>query len=120
MLKALVVDESRAVRMILRKTLQELGYEVLEASNGREALEVIEAGKTTVTLVRAGGNAPERNGLDLLKQLRRKPEASSLVVVMVSTGTGLNQMAAALEGGSQRIHDQAIHPPLRREWLCSF
>ena len=43
MAKALVVDDSRAVRMILARTLRELGYEVSEASNGREALEVIEA-----------------------------------------------------------------------------
>ena len=38
--KALVVDDSRAVRMILAKTLRELGYEVREAANGKEALEL--------------------------------------------------------------------------------
>jgi CheY-like chemotaxis protein len=38
---ALVVDDSKAVRMILARTLRELGYEVREAANGREALEVI-------------------------------------------------------------------------------
>ncbi len=38
MAKALVVDDSRAVRMILSKTLKELGFEVREAANGREAL----------------------------------------------------------------------------------
>jgi len=42
MAKALVVDDSRAVRMILARTLKELGFEVREAANGREALEVIE------------------------------------------------------------------------------
>ena len=43
MAKALVVDDSRTVRTILAKSLRELGFEVLEAANGREALEVIEA-----------------------------------------------------------------------------
>jgi len=82
MAKALIVDDSRAVRMILSKTLRELGFEVREAANGREALEVIETEKTAVTLVLADWNMPEINGLELLKRLRRNPELSSLVVVI--------------------------------------
>jgi two-component system chemotaxis response regulator CheY len=100
MAKALVVDDSRAVRMILSKTLRELGYEVLEAANGREALEVIDVEKTAVRLVLADWNMPEINGLDLLKRLRENPELSSLVVIMVTTETELSQMVAALEAGA--------------------
>jgi len=98
--KALVVDDSRAVRMILAKTLKELGFEVREAANGREALEVIEVEKSAVTLVLADWNMPEMNGLDLLKRLRGNPELSSLVVVMVTTETDSEQMVAALEAGA--------------------
>jgi two-component system chemotaxis response regulator CheY len=98
--KALVVDDSRAVRMILARTLKELGFEVQEAANGREALEVIEAEKTGVSLVLADWNMPEINGLELLKALRQKPELASLVVVMVTTETELDQMAVALEAGA--------------------
>ena len=86
--------------MILTKTLKELGYEVREAANGREALEVIEAEKTAVTLVLADWNMPEINGLDLLKRLRQDPALSSLAVVMVTTETELEQMARALEAGA--------------------
>jgi two-component system chemotaxis response regulator CheY len=100
MAKALVVDDSRAVRMILSRTLKELGYEVREAANGREALEVIEVEKSAVKLVLADWNMPEINGLDLLKRLRQDPELASLVVVMVTTETELDQMAAALEAGA--------------------
>ena len=100
MAKALVVDDSRAVRMILARTLKELGFEVREAANGREALEVIETEKTAVSLVLADWNMPEINGLELLKRLRQKPELASLVVVMVTTETELDQMAAALEAGA--------------------
>jgi two-component system, chemotaxis family, chemotaxis protein CheY len=98
--KALVVDDSRAVRMIIARTLKEIGFEVCEAANGREALEVIEVHKSTVSLVLADWNMPEMNGLDLLKQLRRKPELSSLVVVMVTTETESGQMVTALEAGA--------------------
>ncbi len=100
MAKALVVDDSRAVRMILVKTLKELGYEVREAANGREALEVIETEKNAVALVLTDWNMPEINGLELLRRLRQKPELSSLVVIMVTTETELDQMAAAIEAGA--------------------
>lgn len=100
MAKALVVDDSRAIRMILAKSLRDLGYEVREAENGRKALEVIEIEKASLKLVLADWNMPEVNGLEMLKQLRRNPALSSLVVVMVTTETDLNQMAAALEAGA--------------------
>jgi two-component system chemotaxis response regulator CheY len=100
MAKALVVDDSRAVRMILANTLKELGFEVCQAANGREALEVIQAGNTALSLVLVDWNMPEINGFELLKRLRQAPELSSLVIVMVTTETELDQMAAALEAGA--------------------
>jgi two-component system chemotaxis response regulator CheY len=111
--KALVVDDSRAVRMILARTLKELGFEVREAANGREALEVIEVEKNAVTLVLADWNMPEMNGLEMLKQLRGKPELSSLVVVMVTTETDVHQMMTALEAGA----NEYIMKPFTKEIL---
>jgi two-component system, chemotaxis family, chemotaxis protein CheY len=98
--KALVVDDSKAVRLILARTLRELGYEVLEAANGREALELMEQQKTAVRLVLLDWNMPELNGLDLLKRLRANPEFGWPVVVMVTTETELEQMTEALEAGA--------------------
>ena len=86
--------------MILAKTLKELGFEVREAANGREALEVIEAEKTAVTLVLADWNMPEMNGLELLKRLRQNSELSSLVIIMVTTETEVDQMVVALQAGA--------------------
>jgi two-component system, chemotaxis family, chemotaxis protein CheY len=101
MTKALVVDDSRAVRMILANTLKELGFEVCEAANGQEALKLIEAGgNATPSLALVDWNMPEMNGFELLKRLRQTPELSSLVIVMVTTETEIDQMAAALEAGA--------------------
>jgi two-component system chemotaxis response regulator CheY len=111
--KALVVDDSRAIRMILSRTLRELGYEVCEASNGLEALAVIEAENYSVTLVLADWNMPELNGLDLVKRLRQNPQLASLVVVMVTTETELGQMATALEAGA----NEYVMKPFTREIL---
>jgi len=100
MATALVVDDSRAIRMILSRTLRELGFEVREAADGKEALQVIQADQSAVTLILVDWNMPEMNGLELLKQLRQKPEFSSLVVVMVTAETEMDRIAEALEAGA--------------------
>ena len=86
--------------MILARTLRELGFEVLEAANGREAMVVMDVQKTAVSLVLADWNMPEVNGFELLKLLRQNPEFASIVIVMVTTETEIDQMAAALEAGA--------------------
>ena len=113
MVKALVVDDSRAVRMILSRILKDLGFEVREAANGKEALVVIEAEKGAFSLVLADWNMPELNGLELLKQLRQKPELASLVIVMVTTETEMDQMSAALEAGA----NEYVMKPFTRDIL---
>jgi two-component system, chemotaxis family, chemotaxis protein CheY len=113
MSKALVVDDSKAVRMILARTLQDLGYEVREAGNGREALEVIAAEENSVKLVLADWNMPEMNGLELLRHLRERPELASMLIVMVTTETELGQMAAALDAGA----NEYIMKPFTRDIL---
>ena len=100
MSKALVVDDSRTIRIIIRRILIELGYEVREAANGIEALKVLETEKTAVKLVLADWNMPEMNGMELLKSLRQNPEFDSLKVIMVTTETEMDQMASALEAGA--------------------
>jgi two-component system chemotaxis response regulator CheY len=100
MSKALVVDDSRTIRMIIRRILVELGYEVCEASNGREALDVLKAEEAAVDLVLADWNMPEMDGLELVKQLRKIPEYSSIKVIMVTTETEIAQMVSALEAGA--------------------
>jgi two-component system chemotaxis response regulator CheY len=98
--KALVVDDSRAIRMILGRTLTELGFEVFEAANGREALALIEVEKAAITLLLTDWNMPEMSGLDLVKRVRLNPELSSVAIVMVTTETELDQMERALEAGA--------------------
>ena len=100
MSKALVVDDSKTMRIILGRILKELGYEVCEAGNGKEALKVMESEKAAVNLVLADWNMPEMNGLELLKQLRQDPDLASLKVIMVTTETELDHMVSALEAGA--------------------
>lgn len=113
MAKALIVDDSRAVRMILAKTMKELGYEVREAANGREAMEVMETERMAVSLVLTDWNMPEVNGLELLKKLRQDAELAALVVIMITTETELDQMSAALEAGA----NEYVMKPFTKDML---
>lgn len=117
MAKALVVDDSKAVRMILGRILRDLGYEVREAGNGQEALDVLDAekaaGQSGMNLLLADWNMPEMNGLDLLKRLRQSPDLASLPVVMVTTETEMEQMSAALAAGA----NEYVMKPFTKEIL---
>lgn len=111
--KAIVVDDSRAVRMLLSRTLKEIGFEVSEAGDGRDALNQIERDKTAFDLVLADWNMPEMNGLDLVKAVREDPELDSLIVVMVTTETEIDQMRLALEAGA----NEYVMKPFTKEIL---
>ena len=111
--KALIVDDSRTIRLILRRILLEMGYEVCEAANGREALAAIETEATAVSLVLTDWNMPEMNGLELVKRLRQNPELASLRVVMVTTETELDHMVLALDAGA----DEYVMKPFTKDIL---
>lgn len=117
MARVLVVDDSKTIRTILRRNLIELGYEVCEAGNGREALQVIEAEKAVVTLVLADWNMPEMDGFELLKQWRRDSAFSSVKVVMVTTETEIQHMMSALEAGANEYIMKPFTKDILREKL---
>jgi two-component system chemotaxis response regulator CheY len=68
-MRALVIDDSRAMRSILGRMLRELGFEVLEAGNGREAIACLEA-PGGVDLALVDWNMPEMDGLEFVRQVR--------------------------------------------------
>ena len=72
-MKVLIVDDSRTMRMIVKKTLREAeigANTVLEAANGCEALKVVDAEHPNLIL--SDWNMPEMNGIEFLKNLRAK------------------------------------------------
>ena len=99
MSKAMVVDDSRAIRMILSGILSELGYEVQQAINGRDALEKARVnGDFSLFLV--DWNMPEMNGLEFVREVRKDAALAHVPVMMVTTETEMAQVALALEAGA--------------------
>ncbi|MBK6421155.1 MAG: response regulator [Gemmatimonadetes bacterium] len=98
-MRALVVDDSRAIRSIIGKTVKELGFELFEAGHGKEALDrLAEVGKVDLILV--DWNMPEMNGFDFLVAARGNPAWKDTVIMMVTTETEMSQMQRALEAGA--------------------
>lgn len=99
-MRALVVDDSRAMRMILTRALRGSGCEVVEAGDGRQALDALASGPLPdVALV--DWNMPVMNGLDLVEAVRREPAYDALRLVMVTTENESSQVARAIEAGAQ-------------------
>ena len=109
--RALVVDDSRAMRMILSKTLAESGFEVMQAANGREALEIMDREGPAIGLVLLDWNMPEVTGIEVVEQLRSQKAFNTVRVVMVTTETEIEQMARALEAGA----DEYVMKPFTRD-----
>ncbi len=116
-MRALVVDDSRSMRMILAHILGQLGYQVDQAGNGRQALEVLDRERNEISLVLVDWNMPEMNGLDFLRALRANPRYAQVTVVMVTTETQASQMIAALEAGANEYIMKPFTPEVISEKL---
>ncbi len=116
-MRALVVDDSRSMRMILAHILGQLGYQVDQAGNGRQALEVLDRERNEISLVLVDWNMPEMNGLDFLRALRANPGYAQVTVVMVTTETQASQMIAALEAGANEYIMKPFTPEVISEKL---
>jgi two-component system chemotaxis response regulator CheY len=81
----LVVDDSFTVREQVALALREAGYDVLEASDGTEALRSIQASPKLAMMI-CDVNMPNMNGLELLAALREQSIASFPVIMLTSEG----------------------------------
>jgi two-component system chemotaxis response regulator CheY len=98
-MRALIVDDSRTVRMILGKALRELGYDVQEAEHGKEAIERLYHGET-VDLLLVDWNMPVMNGYELVCQVRRNVLLDHIKIMMVTTESSMEKVQQALEAGA--------------------
>ncbi len=98
--KALVLDDSRVMRGILSKILVARGFKTVQASNGIEALDIMEREGSTITIILADWNMPVMNGLEFLRVLRTQPRFADVPVMMVTSETDSAQVAEALAAGA--------------------
>jgi two-component system chemotaxis response regulator CheY len=98
-IQILVIDDSRTMRLILGRMLRDLGLEVAEASNGRDALAQLDTGLSP-SVILVDWNMPEMTGIEFVEAVRQPPYESTAKLVMVTTETELPQVRRALEAGA--------------------
>ena len=79
-LTCLIADDFSTTRQIIKNTLNDLGFTCLEAENGVEALAIIQ--QLTLDLVIADTHMPEKNGMELLEDIRADDNLKDLPVVL--------------------------------------
>lgn len=106
-MRAIVIDDSRAMRLILGRIAGQLGFEVSEAANGREALDLLGGSETVPELALIDWNMPEMNGLEFVTAVRGDARLRSMTLMMVTTESEQTQIVRALAAGA---HEYVIKP----------
>ena len=94
----LVVDDSRVIRKVARRILEELGFDVAEAADGMEAMAWCRTEMPDSILL--DWNMPLMDGLEFLRQLRQAPDGDQPVVVFCTVENDIEHIALALETGA--------------------
>ena len=103
---ALVIDDSRAMRMILKRILVSSGFEVIEAGDGQQALDAVTAGPVP-ELALIDWNMPVMNGLEFVSAVRKRPDCRQMTLMMVTTESEHSQIVRALAAGA---HEYVLKP----------
>jgi len=111
-MNALIVDDSRATRAILRRMLARWDFDIDEAEDGLQAIESLRSG-THYDLVLLDWNMPEMNGLEVLVTVREDDSLFQPKIVMVTTETEIEQVERALMAGA----DEYVMKPFTAEIL---
>ena len=109
----LVVDDSKVVRLVARRILEGLAFEVAEAEDGKAAMAACARRMPDAILL--DWNMPVMNGIDFLRQLRRAEGGEAPVVVFCTTERDLKNIQQALQAGA----NEYIMKPFDNEILTS-
>ena len=113
-MKALVVDDSKSIRQIERRYLEEMGFTVLEAENGEEGLKVLKE-NPDIRLIILDWHMPIMNGYEFLKAVRANPEWNEIKIMMVTTENQQKSVIDAIMAGA----NEYLMKPFDKEMLES-
>jgi two-component system chemotaxis response regulator CheY len=95
------------MRLILRRIVAQLGFEVIEAADGQAALAALAAEEEVPQLALIDWNMPTMNGLELVGAIRADARLREMTLVMVTTESEQSQIVRALAAGA---HEYVIKP----------
>jgi two-component system chemotaxis response regulator CheY len=111
-MRVLIVDDSKSIRMILGKILREIGFEIVEAADGQQALDRLNQGEE-VGLMLVDWNMPVMNGFEFICAVRANVLLSDIRIMMVTTETSMTNVEKALAAGA----NEYLMKPFTKEVL---
>ena len=109
----LVVDDSKVVRMVARRMLEAMKFEVTEAADGKQAIDACQ--KKMPDSVLLDWNMPVMNGIEFLRALRKLPGGKKPTVVFCTTEADVSRITEAIESGA----NEYIMKPFDADILAS-
>ena len=94
----LVVDDSTSMRQMIAFTLKGAGFSVVEGGNGQEGLQKLDGQK--VDLVISDLNMPVMNGMDMIRQIRTRPQYKFTPILMLTTESQESKKAEGKAAGA--------------------
>lgn len=102
-MKALVVDDSRVIRMMLSQMLKEIGFQdVGQAGHGKEGWDYL-AGHPDTDLALVDWNMPEMTGIEMVENVRKDAALNNVKLMMVTTESEASQVEKALTLGANEF-----------------
>ncbi len=98
MKSCLVVDDSRVVRKVARRIVEDLGFECQEAEDGQKACEACEVSMPDAVLL--DWNMPVMDGLEFLKKLRAMDNGNHPKVIFCTTENDMSHIQQAMQAGA--------------------
>ncbi|AWB66697.1 response regulator [Saccharobesus litoralis] len=98
MKKILAVDDSASMRQMVTFTLKKAGFDVTDAKDGVDALEIAKGAE--FDLIISDVNMPNMDGITLIKELRALPKFKYTPMLMLTTESGLDKKAAGKAAGA--------------------
>ncbi len=118
-MRILIVDDSITIRKIVKKMLQDLGFEEFsEASDGLQALQMVSVEKFELILM--DWKMPVLSGLETLRQLKANPEYASIPVVMVTSESQKPKILEAIQSGAANYIVKPFDLAILKEKLEPF
>ena len=115
-MRVMIVDDSRAIRVMIGRIMVSLGFETSEASNGQEALDALVKGPVP-ELALVDWNMPVMDGLQFVQAARARPAWAAMRIVMVTTETEMSQIIRALDAGANEYVMKPFTADVLREKL---
>ncbi len=113
MAKCVIADDSRIIRMLLSKIMTNLGFEVIEAEDGEEVVEMVELNEPSIVIM--DWRLPVLDGIDALYKIRSLKNIEQPKVMFCSSIIDVEKIKEALNGGA----DDYVMKPFDEEIIIS-